>query len=144
MSNIKRLIFVLIIIIALISLYSLSISTNSKKSDKFIGTVKSVEDKSVIIIGSFEDEKGSKALLYEYEIYVDSNAEIVKTSFVLPKDGKMFEMNKLPKETASVDFQTFKKDSQNVSIGLEVILARNFIGQVQRKAKQIKYIGPKY
>jgi hypothetical protein len=56
----------------------------------------------------------------------------------------MFEVAKLPKETADVGFDTLKKDSQNVAIGIEITLTRNYIGVIQKKAKQISYIGPKY
>jgi hypothetical protein len=53
-------------------------------------------------------------------------------------------MDKLPKETVDVDFATLKKDSENIAIGIEVTLNRNFLGAVQKSAKQIIYIGPKY
>jgi hypothetical protein len=146
MSNTKKLIFAVILIIGLIVLLFIgsSINTNTKKSDKFIGTLKSVNEKSIIVSGSFEDEKESVIPLYEYEIVVDSSAKIVKNSFVMPKGSEMFEVNKLPKETASVDFTTLKKDSENVAIGIEVSLNRNFFGAVKNIAKQITYIGPKY
>lgn len=144
MSNTKKLIFAVILIIGLIVLLFIGSSTNTKKSDKFIGTLKSVSEKSIIVSGSFEDEKEFVIPPYEYEIAVDSNAKIVKNSFELPNDGKMFEVAKLPKETTSVDFNTLKNDSQNISIGLEVVLTRNFLGKVQGKAREINYIGPKY
>ncbi len=144
MSNSKKLIFALILIIGLIFLFFTTTSSNSKKSDKFIGTVKSVEGSSIVVSGSFEDEKKFAKPLYEYEISVDSSVKIVKNSFVIPKGGQMFEVAKLPKDTAIVDLETLRKDVQNVSQGIEVVLSRNFLGQVQKSAREITYIGPKY
>lgn len=144
MSNTKKLISLVIFITCLIILFISSTSTNSKKSDKFIGSIQSVKESSVVVLGSFEDEKKSFTPQYEYEINVDSTAKIVKNSFVMPKGTEMFEMDKLPKETVDVDFATLKKDSENIAIGIEVTLNRNFLGAVQKSAKQIIYIGPKY
>ncbi len=144
MYNSKKLIFVLILITSLVFLFFTTTSSNSKKSDKFIGTVKSVEASSIIVLGSFEDEKSKFVPSYEYEIKVDSTAKIVKKSFMIPKGGQMFEVAKLPKDTANVDLETLRKDVQNVSQGIDVKLSRNFLGGIQKKASEITYIGPKY
>jgi len=144
MSNTKKLISLVIFITCIIILFFITSSSNSKSSDKFIGTIQTVKESTIIVSGSFEDEKKSVKPLYDYEIKVDSNTQIVKNSFVLPTGGEMFEMDKLPKETSNVDFDTLKTDSQNISIGIEVTLTRNILGGVQKKAKQIIYIGPKY
>ena len=144
MSNTKKLIFVAVLIIGLIILFFTTNSANSKKSNKFIGSIQTVGEDSMVVLGSFDYEKGAVSSQYEYEIKVPASAKITKNSFELPKGERMFEVDKLPKETADVDFSTLKTDAENVAIGLEVILSRDFFGRIQNQATQIIYIGPKY
>ena len=144
MSNSRKIISIALIVVGLLILLTVFGSINNKKSDVFIGTVKSVNSDSVLIFGATGDEVKVAKNLYDYTVKVDKDTKIIKTSFVKPKGGEMFEVAKLPKEISDVDFATMKKDSDNVVLGIEVKLKRNLFGMVQNSALEIKYIGPKY
>lgn len=117
---------------------------NKYNSDetKFVGTVKTVNDGEIVITGTYGGRITS-GLITE-SISVDSDVKITKTSFVKPKGGEMYRVDDLPKEVFMVDFATLKNDSENVAIGMEVILKRNFYGKPVPVAEEIKYIAPKF
>lgn len=144
MSSMKKIIFTIVLIIILTILYLFTGTSDNKKSNKFIGSVRSVGDNSFVVFGAFEDEIKLGKPQYEYEIGLDSTVKIVKNSFVMPAGGEMFVVADLPKKIREVDFEILKKDSQNIAIGIEVTLTRNFLGMVQNKAQEIIYIGPEY
>ncbi len=145
LSSMKKIILIIVLLVVSFVVYFSVFTNNDKnKSAKFLGSVRSVGENSVVILGAFEDEVRVAKPQYEYEIKVDDKTKIVKNSFVMPKSGEMFVVSDLPKETKEVDFDTLKKDSQNIAIGIEVLLSRNFLGLINKNAIEIVYIGPKY
>lgn len=144
MSSMKKIISILFLLILFVFFYLIAGLVDSGKIIKFSGSVVSVGDNSILILGAFEDELKKGKPQYEYGIEVDQDTKITKNSFVLPKNGEMFVVEDLPKKTQEVDFETLKKDSQNISIGVETILIKNFLGRVQSKALEVVYIGPEY
>lgn len=140
----KKIISILILIVCGVGLFFVAGLTDSKKSNKFLGSVRGAGDNTLLIFGAFDNETKLAKPQYEYQIVVDENTKITKNSFVLPSNGEMFVVEDLPKEIKDVGFETLRKDSQNVAIGIEVTLTRNFLGIVQNKAQEIVYIGPKY
>lgn len=140
----KKIVFFIGLVIILSALYFFAGVFENRKSDKFIGSVRSVGENSVVIFGAFEDEIKVGKPQYEYKVLVDDGTKITKNSFVLPKSGEMFMVEDLPKETKEVGFDVLKKDSQNIAIGIEVTLRKNALGLVNKDADKIIYIGPKY
>lgn len=140
MSNLKKLIFVLVffLILVVVSFYS-----TLGKGNVFQGTVKSVKDNSVVVYGAYEKEVEQKKDLYEMEIKVSDGAKITRTSFFVISEGEL-DMNKVPKEVGAVDFATLKNDSENVPVGIKLILADDFWSKFVPNALEIEYIAPKY
>lgn len=144
MSSMKKIFLTLILIISLVILYLFIGEVDNKKSNKFIGSMRSVGDNSFVVFGAFEDEVKVGKPQYEYEMLVDNKTKITKNSFVMPAGSEMFVVEDLPKETEEVNFDTLREDSKNIAIGIEIILTKNIFGRVQNKAQEIIYIGPKY
>lgn len=143
MINKKGILFLVFILLLLISGW-LYYSSNIKKSEKFNGTVAGVGDNSFLVHGAYENEIDAVKALYDFSINIDSGTKITKVSFQRPDGGGMFVVDKLPKDTETVGFDTFKADAGNVPLGISVVLKRNMLGAVSNRAMEIKYIGPKY
>ncbi|TSC70042.1 MAG: hypothetical protein CEO12_597 [Parcubacteria group bacterium Gr01-1014_46] len=141
MSNSRKLISILLVIVVVFVGFLL---TKNNKGNKFQGSVKFVKENSVIVYGAYESEVKKTKPLYDLEIKINERTNITKTAFFQPIGSGMFELDKAQKETNETDFVTLKKDSENVAIGIEVVLADDFWGKFISRAVEIKYIAPKY
>ncbi|KND50255.1 MAG: hypothetical protein AB198_01535 [Parcubacteria bacterium C7867-003] len=141
MSNLKKLIFVLAFFLVLVvaSFYS-----NLSKGNVFQGTLKSTKEGSVVVYGAYETEILKKKDLYEMEIKVPGDTKITKTAFFIISGDDRVDMSKVPKEVSTVDFLTLKADSENVPVGIKIVLSDDFWSKIIPKSSEIEYIAPKY
>lgn len=147
MSNTKKLLLVVsILIILLTSIFEIWKGT-ALHSNKIFGSIKSAGDSYVVVSGKYDTGMVDKTRLTDIKVLVSSDTKIIKTSFekpsAMPKGG-VFYPDKIPKKVENVDFSIMKTDFEHVAVGVEVVLKKNFYGGVSMEASEIKYIVPKY
>lgn len=137
-------VFILIVIALIILSGYLVLQSNKKKPSVFGGTISMVNSSDIVVNGVYKNTTLTKNSMKLISIKVDEKTRIEKTSFKKPTDGKIFYVDKLPKQHELVDFTVLKKDSENVNIGVEVELNRDILNNPVLVAKSIKYIAPQY